>query len=84
MDVVDPTSLLKQIDRRRLASLVRSRKDETVFDFRITEPQPEILSETAPNMLQTNGIFEQPSMEAPTAARIIRSKVQRFDENVDT
>lgn len=84
MEVTDPTSLLKQIDRSRLARLVKSHKDETVFDFRISEPQPEILSETAPNMLQPNGLFEQPSMETPTAARIIRSKVQRFDENVDT
>ncbi|OJJ64186.1 hypothetical protein ASPSYDRAFT_139400 [Aspergillus sydowii CBS 593.65] len=82
MEVADPKSLLDRLDKKRLAKMISSWKASS--SVRITpeihEPEPEIgdCSEAVSSML--DGTRERPMQKS----RIVRSKVQRFAENVDT
>ena len=84
MEVVDPTPLLEQLDRRKLARLTKGHKDEETVSCKISKPEPEVLSNTELNMLREVGHIQQPHPETSTPSRIIKSKVQLFGENVDT
>ncbi len=82
MEVTDPKSLLDRLDKKRFAKMISSWKASS--SVRITpeihEPEPEIgdCSEAVSSML--DGTRERPMQKS----RIVRSKVQRFAENVDT
>ncbi|KAH7468220.1 putative aconitate hydratase [Fusarium oxysporum f. sp. matthiolae] len=80
MVVTDPKFLLDQLDSAKLERLVsggRSSGPQPVL--RISEPRPEMSSNSVPVLLSSTE-----SDVRETTPRIIRSKVQRFGENVDT
>ncbi|KAL6922659.1 hypothetical protein FSST1_006685 [Fusarium sambucinum] len=82
MAVTDPKFLLDQLDSAKLERLVsgsRSRGPQPALH--IIEPSPEVSSNSVPNILNSS---EPSSPEMPASSRIIRSRVQRFGENVDT
>ncbi|KAM5355127.1 hypothetical protein ACJ41O_001773 [Fusarium nematophilum] len=81
MEVTDPRRVLDQLDREKLERMMKSSRDTTQEALEISEPEPEISSKT-PNIL-SGGLSEIPS-KTKTSARVVRSKVQRFGENVDT
>ncbi|KAF4451016.1 3-isopropylmalate dehydrogenase [Fusarium albosuccineum] len=84
MVVTDPKPLLDQLDRERLEKLVKSHRSSADVALEISEPSPEISSNMTPNLLNGAGLVESTSIEAPPKPRLIRSRVQRFGENVDT
>ncbi|KAM5519539.1 aconitase family protein [Fusarium oxysporum f. sp. phaseoli] len=80
MVVTDPKFLLDQLDSAKLDRLVsggRSSGPQPVL--RISEPRPEMSSSSVPVLLSSSE-----SDVGEITPRIIRSKVQRFGENVDT
>ncbi|KAG5655553.1 hypothetical protein KAF25_003890, partial [Fusarium avenaceum] len=80
MVVTDPRFLLDQLDSAKLERLVsggRSSGPQPVL--RISEPRPEMSSNSVPVLLSSSK-----SDVGATTPRTIRSKVQRFGENVDT
>uniref|UniRef100_A0A8H7KB12 Isopropylmalate dehydrogenase-like domain-containing protein n=1 Tax=Bionectria ochroleuca TaxID=29856 RepID=A0A8H7KB12_BIOOC len=84
MVVADPKELLAQLDRERLEGLVkRFRANGEGVTLTISEPEPEAALHTVPK------IFDEPSGADDAASQfqpsmLVRSKVQRFGENVDT
>ncbi|KAF5975154.1 LEU2-beta-isopropyl-malate dehydrogenase [Fusarium coicis] len=80
MVVTDPKFLLDQLDRAELKRLVSGgRSSGPQPALRISEPRPEISSNSVPVFLSNSD-----SDVGATTPRIIPSKVQRFGENVDT
>ncbi|KAL3465074.1 hypothetical protein BJX64DRAFT_275448 [Aspergillus heterothallicus] len=79
MEVTDPRWLLDRLDRARFDKLVSTWKSTVKITPEIHEPEPES-GNAAPVMeSMLDGI-----PKAPTSARVIKSRVQRFAENVDT
>ncbi|KAK7229988.1 hypothetical protein V2G26_002158 [Clonostachys chloroleuca] len=84
MVVTDPKELLAQLDRKRLEGLVKGfRASSEGVILTISEPEPEAALNTVPK------IFDEPSGADDAASQfqpsmLVRSKVQRFGENVDT
>ncbi|CAH0018776.1 unnamed protein product [Clonostachys rhizophaga] len=84
MVVTDPKELLAQLDRERLEGLVKGfRASGEGVTLAISEPEPEAALNTVPK------IFDEPSGADDAASQfqpsmLVRSKVQRFGENVDT
>lgn len=83
MVVTDPRGLLEGIDQGRLERLVKSsrRREEEESELVISEPSPEVASSETPRLLD-GGDGELP--QTRMGERVVRSKVQRFEENVDT
>ncbi|EXK25128.1 hypothetical protein FOMG_18185 [Fusarium oxysporum f. sp. melonis 26406] len=80
MVVTDPKFLLDQLESAKLERLVsggRSSGPQPVL--KISEPRPEMSSNSVPVLLSSSE-----SDVGATTPRIIRSKVQRFGQNVDT
>ncbi|KAM0240069.1 hypothetical protein ACHAP5_008167 [Fusarium lateritium] len=85
MVVTDPKFLLDQLDSAKLERLVSGgRSSGPQPALHISEPNPEISSNLVPSVLNSVGGLEPGSPQTPTSSRVIRSKVQRFGENVDT
>ncbi|KAM0209996.1 hypothetical protein ACHAQI_006108 [Fusarium lateritium] len=85
MVVTDPKFLLDQLDSAKLERLVsggRSSGPQPVLH--ISEPNPEISSNSVPSILNSAAGSELSSPQTPMSSRVIRSRVQRFGENVDT
>ncbi|RKK66595.1 hypothetical protein BFJ69_g15271 [Fusarium oxysporum] len=80
MVVTDPKFLLDQLDPAKLQRLVSGgRSKGPQPELQISEPTPEVSSNNVPIL------FDSPDSDAGrTTSRVIRSKVQRFGENVDT
>ncbi|KAH6876745.1 hypothetical protein B0T10DRAFT_585145, partial [Thelonectria olida] len=81
MVVTDPKVLLGQLDREMLERLVKSCRTGAETALEISEPKPELSSSAKSSDL--NGT--KPTIaQTPAISKVIRSKVQRFGENVDT
>ncbi|KAI7764302.1 hypothetical protein LZL87_013642 [Fusarium oxysporum] len=80
MVVTDPKFLLDQLDPAKLQRLVSGgRSKGPQPELQISEPTPEVSSNNVPML------FDSPDSDTGrTTSRVIRSKVQRFGENVDT
>ncbi|HWV37526.1 MAG TPA: aconitase family protein [Vulgatibacter sp.] len=72
--VADPRPLLAQVDRDRYAALLRRDAGRRLPEVRITEPEPAI----TPAAAQTLGRSDD------AGSGILRAKVQRFGDAVDT
>jgi homoaconitate hydratase len=88
MAITDPQPLLDQIDRARLAKILGRERVSLSIAPEISEPNPVLAS----NIASINGSSSVP-IDTPASTRdvakissdrVIRSKVQRFGENVDT
>ncbi|KAJ5471011.1 Aconitase/3-isopropylmalate dehydratase large subunitalpha/beta/alphasubdomain 1/3 [Penicillium desertorum] len=88
MVITDPQPLLDQIDRARLAKILGRERVSLSIAPEISEPNPVLAS----NIASINGSSSVP-IHTPASTRdvakissdgVIRSKVQRFGENVDT
>ncbi|KAJ6178078.1 Aconitase/3-isopropylmalate dehydratase [Penicillium mononematosum] len=88
MVITDPQPLLDQIDRARLANILGRERVSLSIAPEISEPNPVLAS----NIPSINGSSSVP-IHTPASTRdvakissdgVIRSKVQRFGENVDT
>ncbi|KAL2202904.1 aconitase iron-sulfur domain-containing protein [Sarocladium strictum] len=82
MKVTDPLFLLNHLDVERWNRLVKGDKASLSVSVEVNEPQPD-LSSTETLSSSTRASSETHDT-ASGSSRIIRSKVQRFGENVDT
>jgi homoaconitate hydratase len=82
MKVTDPLFLLEHLDVERWNGLVKGDKASLSVSVEVNEPQPD-LSSTETWSSSTQVISGSPDTSS-ASSRIIRSKVQRFGENVDT
>ncbi|RBR10194.1 uncharacterized protein FIESC28_09580 [Fusarium coffeatum] len=83
MVVTDPKFLLDQLDRDKLERLVSGGRAKGVQPvLKISEPSPEASSTEVPRIL--DGGDSEPETARTLSARVLRSKIQRFGENVDT
>ncbi|KAI8664393.1 hypothetical protein NCS55_00947900 [Fusarium keratoplasticum] len=83
MVVRDPKHLLDQLDRDKLERIVKGSRSSTDISVVISEPEPQISSNKTPSLLNGNEPNE-PASSTLSTSRVVRSKVQRFGENVDT
>jgi len=74
LKVADPRPLLAQVDQDRFAALLRRDGGAKVHEVRITEPQPEVEPATAKDVVGGGEVGNG----------ILRAKVQRFGDSVDT
>ncbi|KAJ4255972.1 hypothetical protein NW762_009046 [Fusarium torreyae] len=82
MVVTDPKFLLDQLDSAKLKRLVSGgRSSGPQPALNISEPNPEVSSNSVPSILNSAGVSD---LSSPMTPRVIRSRVQRFGENVDT
>ncbi|KAI9162732.1 3-isopropylmalate dehydrogenase [Paramyrothecium foliicola] len=84
MTVTDPSPLLRQLDRTKVEKLLRSWKSYETVVPTIHEPAPEISSLETPSLLSGGVDLDEKVIPHFTSPRVIKSKVQRFGENVDT
>jgi homoaconitate hydratase len=83
MTVTDPKSLLDHLDREKLERLVSGGRAKGVESpLRISEPSPENSSGDIPRLVDDGSFTAGTSAASDT--RVIRSRIQRFGENVDT
>lgn len=84
MTVTDPAPLLQQLDRSKAERLLRSWKLTDTVVPTIQEPTPEISSLETPSLLSGGVNLNETVVPHFSSPRVIKSKVQRFGENVDT
>ncbi|KAH7376605.1 hypothetical protein B0T11DRAFT_272671 [Plectosphaerella cucumerina] len=80
MEVADPAWLLEKIDRNKYERFIKAPKGLSSATFEVAEPQPDM--SVASSALQTVG--QEGLAPVSSVSRVVRSKVQRFAENVDT
>lgn len=82
MEVVDPAWLLERIDKDKYESFIRVPKGPASATFEVAEPHPDMSPQAPSSALQSVG--QEGDAPVPTTSRVVRSKIQRFAENVDT
>ncbi|KAI9371436.1 hypothetical protein BJX61DRAFT_548272 [Aspergillus egyptiacus] len=82
MVVTDPRPLLGRIDRGRLDRFLGRQKVPLTIAPEISEPDPVLSSEASPLLSCSHSTTALPGHT--TSQGILRSKVQRFGENIDT
>ncbi|KAJ5688755.1 hypothetical protein N7462_003147 [Penicillium macrosclerotiorum] len=89
MIVTDPRPLLDQIDRARLDKILGKERVSLVIAPEITEPNPVIASNDTPVLAESISTSEETKASTEYTSKtstkgIIRSRIQRFGENIDT
>lgn len=84
MRVQDPSELLKAVDQHKYKRLVKAWVNDISIDPEIVEPNPKLLqAEEDVKTTVERSVAVDNSKEESTRG-IIRSKIQRFEDNVDT
>jgi aconitate hydratase/homoaconitate hydratase len=74
MKIADPRSLVAGIDRERYDALLGRSKGRPIPEVRVAKPEPKAASAAAP----------KEKTAAASASPVLRGRVQRFGDNVDT
>lgn len=78
MKITDPRPLLSKIDQDRYRKILRQRKPRRTPEVQIVEPSPHLGTAAAPTSAK-----EARAVDKEQAA-VLRSRIQRFGDNVDT
>ena len=82
MKVTDPRPLLALVDQDRYRRILGERKPRRTPEVQVVEPEPDL---APPDVASArSGKAARAADRASAAARTIRSRIQRFDDNVDT
>jgi aconitate hydratase/homoaconitate hydratase len=74
MTITDPRPLIAGIDRQRYEALLGRSKERPLPEVRVAEPEPKAAGAVAP----------KEKAVAASASSVLRGRVQRFADNVDT
>lgn len=84
MKVKDPSELLRVVDQQKYKRLVKSWINDISVEPNTVEPNPKLLHAQESGDAATEDDTSSESIEEMSRRGVIRSRVQRFEDNVDT